>query len=302
VFTGTSASWNVSYAGLKKDTVYSATISLVSQSGAVNYKSYQFDTFSASYYTFEAEDYDYDSGKFFDNPQTNAYSGLTAVDGVDAHNGSNGNQDYRPHDSAAGGLATESNSDIARPAYASGLKDYDVGWNDGGNWANYTRHFPTGTYNIYLRGSNPNAAGTDSAEISGPVSGRFAVPTTGNWQTFTFIPLTDASGSLVEFTPTGAAQTLKVATVGGSYNANFYMLVPTASKPSLSVSLSGATVKLSFASQTGTTYQVVYKNSLTDASWTALGGSVAGNGSVQSVTDSIGNTQRFYRLQATVNP
>lgn len=303
VFTGSATSWTVSYTGLKKDSVYAATISFVSQSGGVAYKAFSFDTFSPTYYTFEAEDYDYGSGKYFDNPQTNAYSGLAAVDGTDAHNASNGNQDYRPHDAKAGGLATEVTSDVKRPAYTTGQSDYDVGWNDGGNWANYTRHFPAGTYNIYVRAANPNAAGTDSAEISGPVNGRFAVPNTGGWQIFTYIPLTDANGDLVEFTPTTDAQTLKLSTVGGSYNANFYMLVPAASKPKLSASLAGSSVKLEFATQSGYTYQVVYKTSLTDTTWTALGSAVTGNGSVQSVTDAMGNNAyRFYRLQATVKP
>jgi hypothetical protein len=302
VFTGSATSWTVSYAGLKKDSVYAATISFVSQSGGVGYKAFSFDTFSPTYYTFEAEDYDYGSGKYFDNPQTNAYATLVAVDGVDAHNTAGGNQDYRPHDAALGGLATEVTSDVKRLAYTTGQSDYDVGWNNGGNWANYTRHFPAGTYNIYLRAANPNGAGTDSAEISGPVSGRFAVPNTGGWQVFTYVPLTDADGNVVEFTPTTDAQTLKVSTIGGSYNANFYMLVPAASKPKLSVSLAGTSVQLQFATQSGYSYQVVYKNSLTDTTWTALGGAVTGNGSAQTVTDTISNAARFYRLQATVKP
>jgi len=95
--------------------------------------------------------YDHDSGKFIDNPQTNKYSGLNATYEVDAHNGSfgSGSSSYRPS-----GLNTEANGDKPRLAYGTGLQDFDVGWNDGGSgkWGNYTRTFPAGTYNIYMRG------------------------------------------------------------------------------------------------------------------------------------------------------
>ena len=42
-----------------------------------------FDTISPIY-TWEAEDYDYNGGSTFDNPQTNAYVGQSAVSGVDS--------------------------------------------------------------------------------------------------------------------------------------------------------------------------------------------------------------------------
>ncbi len=221
---------NVS-APLTSNIVYSATIQVTDADGASTNAIVSFDTISPAY-TFEAEDYDYGSGKFVDNPQTNAYRGLVAADGVDAHNGSGGNQDYRPHDTTGGGLATEGCGDKPRLLYtSSGQTDYDVGWNSSGNWANYTRHFPLGTYNIYMRGANPNGAGTDSAQISGPISGQFGVPNTGGWQNYTWIPLKDAAGNLVEFTPDGTAQTLIVSTMGGNYNANFYMLLPPITSP-----------------------------------------------------------------------
>jgi hypothetical protein len=105
--TGSSTSWNVSYPHLQPDTNYAASISFISKSGGVFSTSFRFDTFSPNYYTWEAEDFNYDNGKYIDNPQTNAYNGLMAVDLVDAHN-SNGNPGYRPVGTSAapGGLAT----------------------------------------------------------------------------------------------------------------------------------------------------------------------------------------------------
>jgi len=35
-----------------------------------------------------------------------------------------------------------------------GAQDYDAGWNNGGNWANYTRRYPAGIFYVFLRGSS----------------------------------------------------------------------------------------------------------------------------------------------------
>ncbi len=301
--TGSTARWTASYAKLAANTAYTATISFTTKSGAAFAKTYSFDTFSASYYTWEAEDYNYGGGQYIDNPQPGAYNGLEAVDGVDAHN-TDGGGAYRPVGTAEapGGLATEACGDVARTAYiGTGATDYDVGYTSAGDWANYTRKFPQGAYNIYLRAANPNAAGTDTIEISGPVSGQFNVPNTGNWQVYTWVPMVDASGKLVVFNADGNAQTLKIATIAGIYNANFYMLAPAASSgvtgPKLSATRGTGQLDLSFATQSGASYQVQYKTSLNDAEWTNLGSAVSGNGSTQTVSDPLGSNARFYRVK-----
>ncbi len=225
--TGPASNLSVS-ATLQSNRVYSAAIQVQDANGQSASATVSFDTI-VPVYTFEAEDYDYNSGQFIDNPQTNAYRGLIAVDGVDAHNGSGGAQDYRPHDPTTGGLATEGCGDKPRAPYiGTGQQDYDVGWNNGGNWANYTRTYPTGTFNIYMRGANPNGASANSASLAGSLSGplgRFSVPNTGGWQTYTWVPLKDAGGNLVQYTG-GGVETLRLDTVDGNYNANFYLLMP----------------------------------------------------------------------------
>ena len=233
--TGPNTGETVS-AVLKSNRLYSATITIQDANGASANSTVSFDTIIPSY-TFEAEDWNYTdtntmvSGLYIDNPQTNAYAGKGSTDYVDAHN-TDGGHSYRPGGDAAppngqnGGLATENCGDKTRAQYVgTGRTDYDVGYTGNGDWANYTRHFPAGTYNIFMRAANPNGAGTDSAEMSGPVAGRFAVPNTGNWQTYTFVPLTDASGNWVTFTSDGSEQTILVSTIGGSYNANFFMFL-----------------------------------------------------------------------------
>jgi Carbohydrate binding module (family 6) len=234
--TGPNTGETVS-AVLKSNRLYSATITIQDANGASANSTVAFDTIIPSY-TFEAEDWNYTdtntmvSGLYIDNPQTNAYAGKGSTDYVDAHN-ANGGHSYRPGGDSAppagqnGGLATEGCGDKTRAQYVgTGFSDYDVGYTDNGDWANYTRHFPAGTFNIFMRAANPNGANADSAEMSGPVAGRFAVPNTGGWQTYAFVPLTDASGNWITFTSDGSEQTILVSTIGGSYNANFFMFLP----------------------------------------------------------------------------
>jgi hypothetical protein len=58
----------------------------------------------------------------------------------------------------------------------------------------------------------------------------------------------------------------------------------------------GGNVVLSFLTQGATSYQVVYKDNLTDASWTPLGGLIAGDGSVKTVSYPATASKRFYSV------
>jgi hypothetical protein len=219
---------NVS-APVAPNTIYSANIQMTDSNGVSANSSVVFDTINPAY-TFESEDFDYQSGRYFDNPQTNAYRNLVAVDGVDAHN-TDGANAYRPSGTAdaPGGLATEGCGDKPRAQFVgTAMTDYDVGWTGGGDWANYTRHFPAGKWNMYVRASNPNGAQRNAFELAldGNTLGQFAVPNTGGWQTYTFVPLTDSSGTLVEVDFDGGVHTLRETVVGGSYNMNYFMLLP----------------------------------------------------------------------------
>ncbi|MEI9866084.1 MAG: lamin tail domain-containing protein [Limisphaerales bacterium] len=230
---GTSTSRSVS-APLSSNLVYTAVINVTGLNSQSASSTRTFDTITPGY-TFEAEDFDYGSGQFFNNPQTNKYAGLNVTYGIDAQNsdfGSGGNS-YRPN-----GLNTEGVGDVPRAAYnGTGKTDYDVGWNYGGNWGNYTRTFPAGTYNIYMRGSDGNGSVADSASMSVVTSGlgtstqttsllgTFSVPSFGDWQIYSWVPLKDANGNLATFTG-GAVKALRVTSVNGNYNANFYLLMP----------------------------------------------------------------------------
>jgi hypothetical protein len=234
IIGGSSTARTVS-APLAANTIYSVVTIVTDASGnsATNMVPY-FDTISPAY-TFEAEDFDYTNGNYINNPQTNAYAGLSGVAGIDYSNSliGTGSASYRPQ-----GLETEGDSDIPRLAYSGVLQDYDVGYNYGGdgNWGNYTRLFPAGTYYVFMRSANgPTSdsesmyqvtAGRGTANQTLNLLGTFSAVNTGGWQTYAWVPLLNSSGGLATFIG-GSVETLRVTTVNGGNNINCYMLVPT---------------------------------------------------------------------------
>lgn len=59
-------------------------------------------------------------------------------------------------------------------------------------------------------------------------------------------------------------------------------------------------LQISFTTRPGQNYQLQFKDSLTETSWTSLGGSIPGSGSALTVSDDMtGHPQRFYRLLAS---
>ncbi len=310
--TGPATSRNVIFPGLTLNKPHTVTIAMTDNNGRAVSTTVNFDTFDPSSYTFEAEDFNHGGGQFFDNPQQGAYSGLGGIDGIDYHsvNPGQGNQAYRPNPS---GLETEGCTDRPRQASNPGMQDYNVGYNSGGNWGNYTRTFPAGNYNIYLRGANGINGVTDSASLWAVTSGSttssqtttklgmFSVPATGDWQLYTWVPLKDNGGNLVQVANDGSMKTFRVTTDNGNYNANFYILIPAYTppvSPALAVSSSGGNMNISFQTQPGYGYQVEYKTNLTDAVWILLGSAIIGDGTSHSVGDAIGGGSRFYRVRS----
>jgi hypothetical protein len=195
--TGSSLSYTVS-APLGSNTVYGALIQVTDANSQSASTTVNFDTISPTY-TFEAEDWDFTSngisGLYIPNPQTNQYAQLASTSGLDflTTNPGNGGSPYRPQ-----GLETETEGDVPRTAYIGTTNiDYDIGFNNGGNWADYTRNYPAGTYVVYLRGSGGNGPQADAASLTvvagnavlagaGPY--QFSVAGKG-WQTFTWCPI-----------------------------------------------------------------------------------------------------------------
>jgi hypothetical protein len=248
---------------LQPDTAYTATLGVNTTNNDPNAVTYFFDTFTTGHYTFEAEDWDYNGGKFIDNPQIDGYSNQVGVAYVDCVNTNLGpGLTYRPY-GTGGDLGTETTGDYARAQFA-GTNDYDVGWTSASQWANYTRTYPTGVFNVYLRGSSPSGV-TDGASLLQVESGlgtsnqttvalgQFNFPVTGGWQNYTWEPLVDSGGNMVTITNSGAVKTFRMYQVAGGWNANFLMLVPpSATAPKLTLTRSGSSVVISWAPASGT--------------------------------------------------
>ena len=117
--------------------------------------------------------------------------------------------------------------------------------------------------------------------------GTFNIPL-GGWDTWESAYLTDSGGNRITLTFDGSQQTLRltvnpVQAGDPTINVSFFVLVPAPQPIMLSATVSGGNVVVSFPTETGPSYQVEYKNHLTDAAWTPLGSPVSGNGSSQSV-------------------
>ena len=335
VFNGSSASWNVSYPGLQPNTSYTAVITVTDNNNQTHTTTVTFDTFNPNNYTWEAEDYDFDpnqspvpngSGlRYIDNPAltsapaTNSYLGqegdggqliapidYAAIFGTGVPAGAA--HVYRPLDY----IATEVTGDTLRQKYQNAqlvnddpyIVDYDVfDWATNG-WINYTRTFPTGNFYLMARLSAGNGAfNLQCTQVTNGVG--TAIQMTNNlgsfqgsgtsFATWQNVYLTDAATNKI-ILPFGGVQTLQFI---GDYNenVNYFELVPLAPlSPAITAAVSGSNIQLSFPTQTGFSYTMYYKNNLTDSGWTQLGSPVTGNGSVQSVSDSLGQSQRFYRL------
>ena len=297
--TGSSTTWHVKYPYLAPNTSYKAVILVTDLNGQVANPTINFDTFSASAFLWEADDWDYGGGQFFDEPSTNAYRGLSGIDGTDFHDTCNGGPAYYRFDCPA----TEPCGDFPRPKFApgSGATNYDVGFTATGEWENYTRTYPTGTWNVYLRaargtagtatmtfGRVTNGWGTASQDLD--TLGSFSLGNTGDWQAYNYVPLVDANSRLVEVTTAGT-NTFRLT--GGGANYNFFILTPPLK---LKSAVSSGNFVLSFGTQPGFNYTIQSKTNLNDVSWTTVS-TAAGDGTTKSVSDPKTGPQRFYRLQ-----
>ncbi len=320
VFSGTAMAWNVSYPGLQPNASHTVNIQVTDGNGNVATTTVTFNDYSPTDYQWEAEDYDYTSGgvpgQYFDNPQTNAYAGLGSTPGVDNFQSDLGANpfNYRPDNDPGAAPATTPSGDMARSQFGPGKTDYNIGFFGGGSWANYTRHYPLGTYNILGRfaegGDGSSAtlakvtAGYGTTNQSSSALGTFTIPTEG-WSAWEFVKMTNGSGQPASVTFDGTQTTLKLEGGGPSEaNMNFFMLVPTAPAPPIATAVSAGKVKLSFVIQNGYTYELQYKTHLTDSTWAQVPGSnlMIGN-TVTNVTDTIsGPGTRFYRLLIQLAP
>jgi len=185
----------------------------------------------------EVEDFDFDGGSFktFEEVGTGgSYDGLGAVLEVDLHNPGNSSANYRVIEGNHPGMA-DSSWDSGRNGFSMEV-DFKMGWNDAGDWFNYTRDFPEGgTYAVFGRfssGGNPVAVdlsvvteGQGSEDQALESVGTFTGPATGGWNTMKFFPLNDEDGELAAVSLSGTS-TVRLTILPGNVDMNYLAFVP----------------------------------------------------------------------------
>ena len=233
------------------DTNYSAIVTAQDGAGGSVTQTLFFDTFGPNTLVAEIEDYNFDQGSSINTPvliqeglgpQPDSYSGQAGVLGIDfeeTRGSPNGtNTMYRPADP----IRMQHSLDPPRAKYvnaggsANGIFDYDVGDFAANEWMNYSRTFPAGSYEVYVRQAQANMAASESvlekvtSDPSQPnqtvqVLGSFLSPLTGF--TYRNIPLTDAAGQNKAVLVLGGPTTLRMrhvtATPGDAARSQNYL-------------------------------------------------------------------------------
>ena len=144
---------------------------------------------------------------FEDTAGGGAYEGLGAVSQIDFNNSGNASPNYRDIEGNHPGMTDITGPDGNRGDWDMDI-DFKMGWNDNGDWYNYTRDFPEDAayYNVIGRFSSGGAAvdsklsivtsdATEEGQETTDV-GTFKGPRTACWDCFEFFPLRTSSGEL----------------------------------------------------------------------------------------------------------
>ncbi|MCC6820182.1 MAG: hypothetical protein IT579_05565 [Verrucomicrobia subdivision 3 bacterium] len=301
VITGSASAKNVVYPGLLPNANHTAIITVTNSLGHGIGVTNHFDTFSETNYMVEAEDFDFDGGQFVGSWYPEAYLYLGATTNIDFQ--------HSPFDSEGflyrlDGIPEDKTHDSLRETFLSvGAFDYDLTWFGNGDWANYTRVYPTGNFYVYGRFSGLGGYSMYLDQIiSGAGTTSQVTKRLGHWGTvglgyssYDWVPLTDDGLAAPAIVKLNGLSTLRIATTGNS-NPNYFMLVP-ATDITLTAGRSGNNIVVSFPTQSGVIYRVFARDNLTTGNWSLLT-TVVGDGTVKPVSDLATATGRFYKVVA----
>jgi len=256
----------VRYTGtLASNAIYQGQIRVVDMAGTGTTNNWTFDTFGTNgTLLVEAEDYNYSNGQFQDDPPVSGLdpggvqvngggigyydqTGTRDVDYFDADTTLDlDEQQYRTMD----GVGTFQNlyvGDTPRPDHvATNVPDYAVWRMQAGEWLNYTRTFPAGNWNVYLRTSSQLRQAVRFDEVTSDralpnqtkvLRGKFEVPNTGSSTRFRYVPLTDAVGNPRALSLSGT-NTLRLTALGdigedrGGLQPTYFLFLPATNPPS----------------------------------------------------------------------
>jgi hypothetical protein len=255
-------------------------------------------------FVIEAEDFNYGSGQHQPAASamplvSGAYADLAAVHDVDYHvnNAQTESDLYRVGETPNTPMG--SNTDVNRGAFTL-ESNWRIGWVDAGEWYNYTRTFPQGSYNVYASiGKDAGTMGGRLATVQGATTanqtlteiGTFQSPATGAWGVQRLVPMKDQAGDLAVVALSGL-QTLRYTADFGNGDIDYLLFVPTTTDPDpttprLSTSRNGNQITITWTG--GGTLQSSATLGAT-AQWTD-----AGTGGTATVTAS--DAHRFFRVR-----
>jgi hypothetical protein len=298
---GTASARTVVYPNLQPNALHTAIITITNSLGHGIAVTNGFDTFTQDNYMVEAEDFDYNGGQYVTPWSPEAYSGLGATTNIDFQHTYLSGQAFTYR---TDGIPEDLTQDFKRQVFLdAGARDYDLTWFAPGDWANYTRQYPAGTFYVYGRFSGlGNYTMYLDQVVSGAGTTSQATKRLGTWGTagraynlYDWVRLTDDGLQAPTVVKLNGLATLRISTTGSS-NPNYFMLVPV-STINLTAGRSVANIVLSFPTQAGGSYRVFYRTDLTSGNWNLLT-TVLGDGSVKSVNDSAAGAARFYKVAA----
>jgi len=254
--TGGGASVSIAYAGLELNQTYTVEVRATDNGGLIGVRRWSFSTYSQANFVIEAEDYNFGGGKFIDDPVLcntlgggpNCYFDRISQPGIDSFDSRGASDDTANFDlvyrySSSGPVREEQfdtyqSTDQPRAKHTqAGISDYEVNLLNAGDWANYTRQFPTAeAFRILLRARagarqvvrlervTTSASGPDQQVV---LLGAFVVPASAS---YVFVPLTDLAGEKALTVKLTGQQTLRLTAVeaNNNVNLNYLMFLPAA--------------------------------------------------------------------------
>jgi hypothetical protein len=220
-------------------------------------------TGGAQPFLIEAEDFNYDGGKY--NPKKGtagqdvdvmpylggAYAGLSAQQKIDYDsNDGEDSTDYRAVAPSKGGTQNKDMNDNlgglwgrTRLGAWDVTTNYKLGWVDTADWGNYTRTFPNATYRVFAalsHGDGPSSAtalrgkldlvtaGVTTTNQTLEALGKFVAPGTGGWGRNNLVPMTDNDGNPKTVALSGE-KTVRFTMDSGDFD--YLLFVPTELAP-----------------------------------------------------------------------
>ncbi len=328
VVSGPANERTVSIGGLTSNVHYIAVLRATDADGATRTETIPFDTFATDSLVIEAEDFNFDGGSFWDNPvvipegsgpAANAYAGQSGFNFIDYNETRGDFQDvpYRPQDPVrmAHSLDFQRAKFAAAGGIAANVYDYDAGDFQPDEWMNYTRTFPSGTYDVFLRQAIGNMP--SYASVLEKVTGDRAEPgqTTTTLGTFRGTqtgfrygntPLTDPAGQNRISLRLSGVETLRLRQVDAvpgdaSVLQNYLVLIrrpdeAAFSFTSISWDSTMRRITVSWLSEPNHTYKVEASTNLLQ--WSILAPAHPSQGAITSYTDTPPDNpaRRYYRV------